>query len=133
MPLLVQRARERMREITYVGYASAAEAARTRRGDCTESALLLAALARAHGIPARVAFGMAYWSRFTARPYVWSPHAWVQVWDGSRWISYDAGLGSFDAGHLALALGDGFPEEYAEAMDLLADLRVVDAGRISEP
>ena len=33
-----------------VGYASALETARTRQGDCTEHALLLAALGRARGI-----------------------------------------------------------------------------------
>ena len=40
--------------------ATAAEVARSREGDCTEHAVLLAALARARGIPARVAMGLVY-------------------------------------------------------------------------
>ncbi len=41
-------------------FASAAEVAKTREGDCTEHAVFLAALARARGIPARVAIGLVY-------------------------------------------------------------------------
>ena len=42
-------------------------------------------------------------------PHVFAPHAWVQAWDGTRWTSYDAALGRFDAGHIALMIGDGDP------------------------
>ncbi len=31
--------------------------------------------------------------------------------DGTRWVSYDAGLGRFDAGHIALVVGDGTPPQ----------------------
>ena len=41
-------------------FASAAEVLETREGDCTEYAVLLAALCRARGIPARVAIGLVY-------------------------------------------------------------------------
>ena len=74
-------------------YDSAATALDTRSGDCTEFALLLAATARARGIPARIAYGLAYSSRFTGQSHVFSPHTWVQVWDGAQWRSYDSGLG----------------------------------------
>ncbi|HNX26877.1 MAG TPA: transglutaminase domain-containing protein, partial [Phycisphaerae bacterium] len=43
-----------------VGFASAMEVARSRTGDCTEHAVLTAALCRAAGIPARVVFGIVY-------------------------------------------------------------------------
>jgi len=43
-----------------VGFASAAEVLESRQGDCTEHAVLLAALARAKKIPARVAMGLVY-------------------------------------------------------------------------
>src|SRR5262249_16350506 len=42
------------------GFASAAEVAATREGDCTEHAVLLAALARVNGLPSRVAIGLVY-------------------------------------------------------------------------
>lgn len=113
-------------------YDSAATALRKRSGDCTEVALLLAAVARARGIPARVAFGIAYSSRFTGKSHVFSPHAWVQVWNGRRWRSYDAGLGRFDAGHIVLAVGDGNPEDLLPAMALIPGLRITEAYGISE-
>src|SRR6185295_15628929 len=55
MRQLVDGVREYMTgDVDYVGYASAREALRTRAGDCTEFAVLLAAAARSRGIPARV-------------------------------------------------------------------------------
>jgi len=41
-------------------YASASETARTGSGDCTEHAVLLAALIKARGLPARVCHGLVY-------------------------------------------------------------------------
>ena len=41
-------------------YASASETARTASGDCTEHAVLLAALLKARDIPARVCHGLVY-------------------------------------------------------------------------
>ena len=41
-------------------YASASETARTGSGDCTEHAVLLAAVLKARGIPARVCHGLVY-------------------------------------------------------------------------
>jgi hypothetical protein len=43
-----------------MGFASALEVLRTRAGDCTEHSVLLTALLRAAGIPARPALGLAY-------------------------------------------------------------------------
>jgi len=113
--------------VVYSGYRSAREAWALRAGDCTEYALLLAAAARARGIPARVVAGVAYGSRFVGRAHAFGPHMWVQAWNGERWVSYDAGLGQFDAGHLALAVGDGNPDSLRGAMQAIAGLRIEDA------
>ena len=43
-----------------VGLATAKEVARTLAGDCTEHAVLAAALGRAAGIPTKVATGLVY-------------------------------------------------------------------------
>jgi hypothetical protein len=82
-------------------FATAAEVARSREGDCTEHAVLLAALARARGIPARVAMGLVYVERAQAFLY----HMWTEVYIDGRWIPIDATLarGGIGAGHLKLA------------------------------
>ncbi len=89
--------------------------------------MLLAAGARALGIPARVVHGISYSGRMSGVPHVFAPHAWVQAWDGMRWTSYDAALGRFDAGHIALMIGDGDPGLAATFNGMIRDLRVVDA------
>ncbi len=116
--------------IDYRDYHDALTALETRSGDCTEYAVLLAASARALGIPARLAHGIAYSSRFTGQAHVFSPHVWVQVWDGTRWTSYDAGLGRFDAGHLALFIGDGSPDGLNGLGRVIRDLRIEEAAGI---
>lgn len=113
--------------IDYRDYLDAVAALETRGGDCTEYAVLLAASARALGIPARLAHGIAYSSRFTGEAHVFSPHVWVQVWDGKRWVSYDAGLGRFDAGHIALFVGDGTTDGLRPVAQAMRALRIEDA------
>jgi transglutaminase-like putative cysteine protease len=125
---LVNAVRKHMNgAIDFRRYDSASRALRSREGDCTEFAVLLAAAARARGIPTRVVSGIAYASRFTGQSHVFSPHMWVQAWDGTRWTSYDAGLGKFDAGHIAISIGDGTPESTQAAANLMPRLRIVDA------
>lgn len=118
--------------IDFVGYADAVQALRSGSGDCTEFAVLLAALARANGIPTRVVAGLTYASRFSGKRDVFSPHAWVQAWDGKRWRSYDAGLGEFDTSHIALAIGDGSPAPFLEAVRQLAQLHIEKAGVVRD-
>ena len=79
----------------------------------------------------RVVFGMAYSSRFTGRKNVFSPHAWVQVWDQGRWVSYDAALNKFDATHIALASSDGNPQEVIEGFNQLSDIKIEKAASIT--
>ncbi|MBP8304448.1 MAG: transglutaminase domain-containing protein [Phycisphaerae bacterium] len=100
-----------------VGYASAAEVASTRQGDCTEHALLTAALCRAAGIPARVVTGLAYVPEFAGVRNCFGGHAWTAAYVGGQWMGLDAmfrgtGRGGFDAGHIALAVGDGEPGDF---------------------
>jgi len=113
--------------IDYRHYHDAATALENRSGDCTEYAVLLAAVARARGIPARIAHGLAYSGRMSGQPHVFTPHAWVQVWDGKRWLSYDAALGDFGAGHITLIVADGDPSALRGLNRAIRDLRIVDA------
>ncbi len=100
-----------------VGYASAAEIAESRQGDCTEFAVLTAALCRAAGIPARIAVGVAYVDEFLGYENVFGGHAWTEAYIGNRWVGLDSafkatGRGGYDAGHIALATGSGELEDY---------------------
>lgn len=110
-------------EVNFSGYATAHEAYDSRSGDCTENALLLAALGRTAGVPTRVAVGLAYTStQFFGRRYVFVPHTWVQAWTGERWQSFDAGLNGFSSGYITLALSNGEQAEFyrvAEQLHLL--------------
>ncbi|MCC6659678.1 MAG: transglutaminase domain-containing protein [Phycisphaerales bacterium] len=100
-----------------VGFASAAEVARTRTGDCTEHAVLLAAVLRAQGIPSRVASGLVYADEFEGQRGIFAYHMWTQalldLGHGPTWVDLDATLPDavpFDATHVALvvsALADG--------------------------
>jgi hypothetical protein len=116
----------------FLGYADAVSALHTGSGDCTEFAVLLAALARAQGIPARIASGLAYSSRFSGKKDVFSPHMWVQAWNGTRWKSYDAALAGFDATHIALAIGNGEPDDVSRLMAQLPQLRIENAGVVRD-
>lgn len=107
-----------------VGYASALEALRMREGDCTEHALLLAAAGRALGIPTRVAVGLAYTDEFAGHRQAFVPHAWAQAWIDGHWTSYDAALGGFDSGHIALAVGSGDPAMFYGSINVLGNLKI---------
>ena len=117
-----------------IGYASALEALQLGEGDCTEHALLLAALARAAGIPARVATGIAYAERFGERRRVFVPHAWVIAWVDGRWQGFDAALPGHGSGHIAFAADHGDPFRFYRGLELLGRLRIesVVAGAVAE-
>jgi len=77
-------------------FSTATEVLETGVGDCTEHAVLLAALARARGIPARVAIGLVYLDG----QFLY--HMWNEVHVAGRWIPLDAtlGRGGIGAAHL---------------------------------
>jgi hypothetical protein len=89
-------------------FASASETARTKSGDCTEHAVLLAALLRADGIPSRVAAGLVWAEFFAGETNVFAWHLWTQAFIDGRWVDLDSTLGptanTFHAGHLLLAV-----------------------------
>jgi len=107
-----------------VGYASALEVVKSREGDCTEHAVLLAAMGRSLGIPTRVVDGLAYTGSFAGSERVFVPHAWVHAWVDGRWQSFDAALNGFDAGHIALSVGDGDPWRFYAGLSTLGNLEL---------
>jgi hypothetical protein len=82
--------------------ATASQVAASLEGDCTEHAVLLAALARARGIPARVAIGLVYIPGLQGFGY----HMWTEVAIDGVWIPLDATLGQAGIGAAHLKLGD---------------------------
>ncbi len=111
-----------------VGYASASEVAASRRGDCSEFAVLCAALCRAAGIPARVTVGVAYVNDFEGRSG-FGGHAWTEAYIGDKWVGLDSAfkagaLGKFDAGHIALASGNGEPVNFFNLATTLGNFKI---------
>jgi len=111
-----------------VGYASASEVAASRKGDCTEFAILSAAMCRAAGIPAKVVMGVAYVDDFAGRSG-FGGHAWTQVYTGGKWVGLDSALKAggkkgFDAGHIALASGNGEPADFFNIASTLGRFKI---------
>jgi hypothetical protein len=70
-----------------------------RRGKCSEYATLFASLARAAGIPTKVALGEAYVGDR------WIGHMWNEVWLG-EWVTVDPSHGAFVTGPALVKLVD---------------------------
>ncbi len=85
------------------GFVTALEVAQNPSGDCTEHAVLLAALARARGIPARVAQGLIYETR--TQKMAW--HVWNELYVNGQWMPFDAtlGRGTVGANHIRINAG----------------------------
>jgi len=106
-------------------YSNALEALNTGRGDCTEHSILFVAMARALGIPARVAVGIAYWP--PGGGFGW--HAWAEVHDGKDWYAVDPTWDQPIADVTHVKLAGGGPAEQARIVMLLGKLRLVNVVR----
>lgn len=120
-----------------VGDGSASEAARTREGDCTEMAVLLAALLRANDIPSRCVNGLVYSEDdFAGQANVFVYHMWTQAWiapgiQGNNkegyWLDLDAAMWRYSAGHIALgvsAMGDEDQQDLLEIVAMQQNLEI---------
>jgi hypothetical protein len=109
-----------------VGYASAAEVARSRQGDCSEHALLTAAMCRAAGIPARVACGLVYADVLGEKKNVFGAHMWTEVYLGDKWYPIDStrAPNGFSAGHITLARGNGNPTDFFSLVNTLGCFKI---------
>ncbi|UCG59260.1 MAG: transglutaminase domain-containing protein [Phycisphaerales bacterium] len=111
-----------------VGYASAAEVVASKQGDCSEFAVLTAAMCRAVGIPAQVVVGIAYVDEFAGQTG-FGGHAWNQAYVGGKWVGLDAafksaGRGGYDAGHITLAVGNGEPIDFFNLAATLGKFKI---------
>jgi len=97
-----------------IGFGSAEETAKSREGDCTEHAVLCAALGRAAGLPTRCVVGFGYIPPGDEEPTIaktvdtttgtFGFHMWAEAWIGpDQWAPMDAALDGFDVGHIAIS------------------------------
>ena len=88
-----------------------------RVGDCNEHAVLLAALARAAGIPTRIEAGLVY---LKGRFYY---HAWNLMYLG-RWITADSLFGQLPADVSHLRFATGSPEQQLDIMGIIGKIQL---------
>jgi hypothetical protein len=109
-----------------VGYGSAAEVARSRSGDCSEHAVLVAAMCRAVGIPARLVAGLVYADSFGDEEQIFGPHAWAEVNIAGKWYGLDAtgAPRGFGPDHIAVASGDGSPSAFLGIINTIGNFTI---------
>jgi hypothetical protein len=123
-----------------VGFASAQETAKSREGDCTEHAVLCAAIGRAAGLPTRCVLGFGYIPPGVEAPAladavdqdtgIFGFHMWAEAWIGpDQWVPMDAALGGFDVGHITItktALSEVNPliDLNAPVLQLMENLKI---------
>jgi hypothetical protein len=104
-----------------VGFATAAEILKNREGDCSEHTVIMVALCRAAGIPARAAVGLMY------ADGIFAYHMWPEVYVGqwvsldAKWLAIDENTGELytDATHIKLghsSLNENIFEEMVKAV-----------------
>lgn len=96
---------DNLRKDLSTNLATASQVLARKVGDCTEHALLVTALARAAGLPARQVSGLIYVGDELGF-FGW--HAWTQIVLEGRWVAVDASWNepTADAAHLLLGIGD---------------------------
>jgi hypothetical protein len=109
-------------------FATADEVARTMEGDCTEHAMLAAAMCRAVGVPSRTALGLVYVDDRRQGP-VLGFHMWAEVWVHGQWLPIDATLGQGYVGATHLKIADHSWHDIQSLTPLLPVLRVL--GKLS--
>lgn len=84
-----------------VAFANAGEVARNLKGDCSEHSVLVAAMCRAEGVPARCVIGLVYAPSLGG----FGPHMWNEAYVNGRWVAIDAAFeqSAVDATHIKLS------------------------------
>jgi len=106
-----------LRKVPTVSIPNALQVLEMGAGDCNEHAVLLAALSRAVGLPARVIAGAVYLDG------AFFYHAWCELWLG-RWVSADPTFNQLpaDATHIKFVVGG--PEEHVAMLGIIGRLGI---------
>ena len=105
--------------------ATADNVARTLSGDCTEYAMLAAAMCRAVGVPSRTVLGLVYATdQKTGKPFL-AYHMWTEAFAEGQWLPLDATLGQGGVGPGHVKITDHSWHEEKSFAPLLPVLRVL--------
>ncbi len=105
-----------------VALPSARTVLEQRRGDCNEHTALFTAMARAAGLPTRVAAGIVYTeSLFSQGSFYY--HAWPEVWLG-QWVPLDPTFGQLPADATHIKLVQGGLDQQVELIGVIGGLSV---------
>ena len=117
---LTQAVHDRLQKVYGASHDRASDVLAAGEGDCTEHTVLLVALARALGIPAREVHGLVY-ARYGDGPDALYWHAWAEIRSAGEWIAVDPTFGQpvADATHVALGSGS-----QVDTVGLLGSLKV---------
>ncbi|MFM8273642.1 MAG: transglutaminase-like domain-containing protein [Gemmata sp.] len=117
--------------------ATADAVAKSLSGDCTEYAMLSAAMCRALGVPSRTVLGLVYAPAKDGKPYL-AYHMWFEVFAEGQWLPLDATLGGGGVGPGHVKIADHSWHDEKTFAPLLPVLRVLSAkpavtvGKVSE-
>ena len=119
---LTRRVNAMLEKKPTVSLPSAREVLRTKIGDCNEHTVLYVALARAVGIPARIAVGLV----LVHGAFYY--HAWAEAYieEGSRgyWLPVDPTFNQFPADTTHLRLAHGGLEKQVSIIPLIGRLKI---------
>jgi hypothetical protein len=113
-----------------VGFATASETAQSHEGDCTEHAVLLAALGRIRGLPTRTVSGLVYIPNYEGRQNILGFHMWTQFYLNNQWVDYDSAITDgahpyWRLGFVATDLNDVSLSDYTmELMSWMAEMKI---------
>ncbi|MBI2962554.1 MAG: transglutaminase domain-containing protein [Deltaproteobacteria bacterium] len=110
-------------KVPTVSVPNALQVLEQRRGDCNEHAVLYAALARAAGLPARIASGAVYMPGEGGAAGAFYYHAWNEVWLG-EWVAVDPTFGQFPADATHVKLAEGGPDKDVALLGMIGRLRL---------
>jgi hypothetical protein len=103
---------------------TAGQVAKTLSGDCTEYAMLSAAMCRAVGVPSRTALGLVYAPAAGGKPFL-AYHMWFEVYADGDWVALDATLGKGSVGPGHIKITDSHWHDERTFAPLLPVLRVL--------
>jgi hypothetical protein len=109
------------------GFDVASQVAVSRSGDCTEHAVLLTAVLRLFGYPARTVLGLYVQ---LATPVGAFGHAWSEYHDGSRWVGLDATNIDSEVGAHYIPIGVVEQEGLGYLLGLTGALQLMNIDRI---
>lgn len=105
--------------------APAAEVAKTLSGDCTEHAMLAAAMCRVAGVPSRTAIGLVYVDTPPPEQPLLGFHMWTEVFVRGQWVAIDPIMGEGSVGPDHVKITDAHWHDTRSMTPLLPVMRVM--------